>query len=171
MLVTWRSPRHPFSRDRSAPAQTERFFPARLYSSVLLLHWASFEICWHSIQNCVQGNASRRLELISFATAHAPPILARTDAAKRLLDFLQALPILSVGKEGEFLFVRTRSAICKVRLHILVIMQCPQLLAVRSIRCAALFALKEACALILSDVTTDSDPVETFCLRSPQARL
>src|SRR6266571_2154850 len=47
--------------------------------------------------------------------------------------------------------------------------QCPQLLAVRSIRCAALFALKEACALILSDVwTTDSDPVETFCPRSPQ---
>src|SRR5260370_1652556 len=50
--------------------------------------------------------------------------------------------------------------------------QCPQLLAVRSIRCAALFALKEACALILSDVwTTNSDPVETFYLRSPQARL
>src|SRR5258707_6699330 len=42
--------------------------------------------------------------------------------------------------------------------------QCPQLLAVRSIRYAALFALKEACALILSDVwITDSDPVVTFC--------
>ena len=35
-----------------------------------------------------------------------------------------------------------------------------------------MFALKEACALILSDVwTTDSDPVETFCPRSPEARL
>jgi hypothetical protein len=50
--------------------------------------------------------------------------------------------------------------------------QRPQLLAVRSIRCAALLALKEACALTLSDVwTTDLDPVETFCLCSPQARL
>src|SRR5579864_9784903 len=45
-------------------------------------------------------------------------------------------------------------------------------LAVRSIRYAALFALREACALILSDVwTTDSDPMETFCPRSPQAWL
>jgi len=35
-----------------------------------------------------------------------------------------------------------------------------------------MFALKEACAPILNDVwTTDSDPVETFCPRSPQARL
>jgi hypothetical protein len=50
--------------------------------------------------------------------------------------------------------------------------QCPQHLAVRSTRYAALFALKEVCALIPSDVrTTDSDPVETFCPRSPQTRL
>ena len=50
--------------------------------------------------------------------------------------------------------------------------QCPQLLAVRSIRYAAMFALKEARALILNDDwTTDSDPVETFCLRPPQAWL
>jgi hypothetical protein len=50
--------------------------------------------------------------------------------------------------------------------------QCPQLLAVQSIRYAASLALKEACALILSDVwITDSDPVETFCPRSPRAQL
>jgi hypothetical protein len=50
--------------------------------------------------------------------------------------------------------------------------QCPQHLAVRSTRYAALFALKEVCALIPSDLrTTDSDPVETFCPRSPQTRL
>jgi hypothetical protein len=43
---------------------------------------------------------------------------------------------------------------------------------VHSFRLSIQFAQKEACALILNDVwTTDSDPVETFCARSPQARL
>ena len=120
MLVTWRSPRHPFSRDRSAPAQTERFFSARLYSSGLLLHWASFEILLAFDTELRPGQRLETLRVDFVATAHAPPILARTDEAKCLLDVSQALPMLSVGKEGELFFGRTRSAICKVRLHALV---------------------------------------------------
>jgi hypothetical protein len=88
----------------------------------LLLHWASFEILLAFDTELRPGQRLETLRVDFVATAHAPPILARTDEAKCLLDFSQALPMLSVGKEGELFFVRTRSAICKVRLHTLVVM-------------------------------------------------
>jgi hypothetical protein len=86
----------------------------------LLLHWASFQILLAFDTELRPGQRLETLRVDFVATARAPPILARTDAAKCLLDLSQALPILSVGKEGEFFFVRTRSAICKVRLHTIV---------------------------------------------------
>jgi hypothetical protein len=76
-------------------------------------------------------------------------------AGTNVLDYLLKLARYRIPITSDFnsnLVVRHRTS-SRLWPH-----PCPQLLAVRSIRYAVLFALKEACALIVSDVwTTDSD--------------